>query len=291
MKICIITDDNAGIKESDIKEENLKILPMPIIINGDAFFENRTITNDEFYEKLDQGADVRTSQPSPGVITELWDETLKSFDAIIHIPMSSGLSTECATAKMLAEDYKGKVFVIDNHRISVTLKESVREALYLASIGKTPEEISEYLLNSAYKSTIYIMVDTLKYLKKGGRISAAGALLGGALHIKPVLTILGEKLDAFFKAIGVKKAKNAMIDAIKKDIQTRFKYTEKENLIYQMAYTQDLEAALEFRKEYAKSLGIKEEKIELDPLSLSIATHIGPGSLAVTVSETCRPQA
>ena len=231
MKICIITDDNAGFNESEIKESNLKLLPMPIIIDGEAFYENRTITEEEFYNRLAKGADVRTSQPSPGVITNLWDETLKEFDAIIHIPMSSGLSQECATAKMLAEDYKGKVFVIDNHRISVTLKESVREALYLASIGKTPEEIAEYLLNSAYKSTIYIMVDTLKYLKKGGRISAAGALLGGALHIKPVLTILGEKLDAFFKAIGVKKAKSAMIEAIKKDVQTRFKYTEKENLI------------------------------------------------------------
>ena len=202
--------------------------------------------------------------------------------------MSSGLSEECNTAKVLAQDYVGKVYVVDNHRISVTLKSSVRDALKLINEGRDPQYIKDYLEKDSFNSTIYIMVDTLKYLKKGGRITPAAALIGGALHLKPVLTILGEKLDAFKKAIGTKKAKLIMIEAIKNDLATRFKDYDRANLTFGMAYTYDYDDATLFKKEFANALGIKEEQIEMDPLSLSVATHIGPGSLAVTISNHIR---
>lgn len=284
MKICIITDDNAGFTKNEIKELGIKVIRMPVLIDGEEFFENETITNEKFYKKLESGSDIKTSQPSPGEVLKLWDETLKSYDAIVHIPMSSGLSESCNTASMLAKDYEGKVFVVNNHRISVTLKTSIRDAIKMAKEGKTPQEIKDYLEQDAFNSTIYIMVDTLKYLVKGGRVTPAAALIGGALHIKPILTILGEKLDAYKKVVGTKKGKLALINAIKNDLEDKFKETSKDNLCFQMAYTFDLESALTFKKEFAESLGIDESQIELNPLSLSVATHIGPGSLAVTVS-------
>ncbi len=284
MKICIITDDNAGFTKEEIKELGIKVIRMPVLIDGEEFFENETITNEEFYKKLEGGSDIKTSQPSPGEVLKLWDETLKSYDAIVHIPMSSGLSESCNTASMLANDYEGKVFVVNNHRISVTLKTSIRDALKMVKEGKSPQEIKDYLEQDAFNSTIYIMVDTLKYLVKGGRVTPAAALIGGALHIKPILTILGEKLDAYKKVVGTKKGKLALINAIKSDLEDKFKDTSKEDLCFQMAYTFDLESALAFKKEFADSLGIDESQIELNPLSLSVATHIGPGSLAVTVS-------
>ena len=287
MKICIVTDDNAGFKKSEIEEiENLFVIRMPILIDGEVFYEDETISTDKFYQKQADGADIRTSQPAPGEILDIWDKLLKKYDAIIHIPMSSGLSQECATALTLAEDYKGKVFVIDNHRISVTLKASVYDALYLIKEGKSPEEISKILLDEAYNSAIYIMVDTLEYLKKGGRITPAGALLGSTFHIKPILTILGGKLDSYKKAIGTKKAKSILIEAIQERLEDeKFKSVPKEDLIFSMAYTYNLEDALAFRSEVAQVLGINEENILLDPLSLSVATHIGPGALATTITK------
>ncbi len=284
MKICIITDDNAGFTKEEAQELGIKIIKMPVLIDGEEHFENITLSTDEFYKKLANGADIKTSQPAPGEVLKVWDETLKTYDAIIHIPMSSGLSESCNTATVLAQDYKGKVFVVNNHRISVTLKSSVRDALNMAKDGKSPEEIKEYLEKDAYQSAIYVMVDTLKYLVKGGRITPAAALIGGALHIKPILTILGEKLDAYKKVIGTKKGKIALLSAIQDELKMRFKDYSKEDLCFQMAYTFELEAAIEFRKEFAESLGINEDQIELNPLSLSVATHIGPGALALTVS-------
>ncbi len=288
MKICIITDDNAGFTKEEAKELGIKVIKMPVLIDGEEHFENDTLTTDEFYDKLASGSDIKTSQPAPGKVLKIRDETLKNYDAIIHIPMSSGLSESCNTATVLASDYKGRVFVVNNHRISVTLKSSVRDALKLAKQGKTPEEIKEYLEKDALESTIYIMVDTLKYLVKGGRVTPAAALIGGALHIKPILTILGEKLDAYKKVIGTKKGKLALLNAIQDDLKNKFKDYPREELTFQMAYTFDLEAAKEFRKEFADSLNIKEEQIELNPLSLSVATHIGPGALAVTVTHFCK---
>lgn len=284
MKICIITDDNAGFTQEEARELNIHIVKMPVLIDGKEFLENETLTSEEFYTQLENGADIKTSQPAPGKVLELWDSLLKENDAILHIPMSSGLSESCNTATVLANDYEGKVFVVNNHRISITLKAAVRDALKLIKLGKTPQEIKDYLESDAFNSSIYIMVDTLKYLVKGGRVTPAAALIGGALHIKPILTLLGHKLDAYKKVIGVKKAKLALINAIQDDLNGRFKDFSKDELIFQMAYTFDLEAALLFRKEFAASLGIDENQIELNPLSLSVATHIGPGSLAVTVS-------
>lgn len=284
MKICIITDDNAGFTQEEARELNIHIVKMPVLIDGKEFLENETLTSEEFYTQLENGADIKTSQPAPGKVLELWDSLLKENDAILHIPMSSGLSESCNTATVLSNDYEGKVFVVNNHRISITLKAAVRDALKLIKLGKTPQEIKDYLESDAFNSSIYIMVDTLKYLVKGGRVTPAAALIGGALHIKPILTLLGHKLDAYKKVIGVKKAKLALINAIQDDLNGRFKDFSKDELIFQMAYTFDLEAALIFRKEFAASLGIDENQIELNPLSLSVATHIGPGSLAVTVS-------
>lgn len=285
MKVCIITDDNAGFTKEEAKELGIYVVPMPIIVNGDIFYENVSITEDKFYQLQAEGADIKTSQPAPGEIIKVWDEMLKKYDQIVHIPMSSGLSKECETAKMLAQDYPGKVFVCDNHRISVTLKTSIRDAVKLAKEGKSGEEIKKIIEEESYNSSIYIMVDTLKYLKKGGRVTAAGALLGAALHIKPILTIQGMQLDAFQKAIGTKKAKSIMINAIKSDYEKRFSNLPKESLVYQMAYTYDLDEALAFKKEFCEALNLKEDEVEMNPLALSIATHIGPGSLAVTISK------
>lgn len=288
MKVCIVTDDNACFSRKEIANKDIYVIKMPVVINGEDFFENENLTTDEFYKKLANGDDIRTSQPSPGQIINLWDELLKKYDAILHIPMSSGLSNSYQTAEMLAQDYKNKVFVVNNHRISVTLKSSVRDAKKLLDQGIQPAYVKSYLEAEALNSSIYIMVDTLKYLKKGGRITPAGAMIGEALHIKPVLAINGEKLDAFKKAIGSKKAKIIMIEAIQEDLKTKFKDFENDELVFQMAYTYNLEEALAFRKEYAKALNINEKQIELDPLSLSVATHIGPGSLALTCSHVIK---
>ncbi len=284
MKICIITDENAGFTTEELKELNVALVKMPILIDGNEYFENTTIKSEEFYAKLNSGSDIKTSQPAPGAILELWDNLLKEYDALIHIPMSSGLSEECNTSKVLARDYENKVFVVDNHRISVTLKTAVRDAVKLVNDGKSAKEIQSYLENDAYNTSIYIMVDTLKYLVKGGRITPAAALIGGALHVKPILTINGLKLDAYKKAIGTKKAKLILINAIKEDLAQKFKDFDKKDLVFQMAYTQDIETACEFRKDFAEAIEVDPDSIELNPLSLSVATHIGPGALAVTVT-------
>ena len=199
MKICIVVDDNAGYTPEEALKEGIYLVRMPIIIDGEEYYENRNIDYDAFYNKLENDANISTSQPSIGEILELWNELLKDYDQIVHMPMSSGLSATCETAKGLAKDYEGKVFVVDNHRISVTLKSAVNDAKKLIEQGKNGQEIKEYLEKTAYESKIFIMVNTLKYLKKGGRITPAAALVGEALHLKPVLTITGGKLDAFKK--------------------------------------------------------------------------------------------
>ena len=202
--------------------------------------------------------------------------------------MSSGLSEECNNAKSLAQSYPGKVFVVDNHRISVTLKESVRDAIRLLKEGKTAEEIVQILEKEAHESTIYIMVNTLKYLKRGGRVTPAGAALGSALHIKPVLSIYGEKLDAYKKAIGTKKAKQIIIDAVLNDLKNKFKDVPKDKIAFAVAYSHNLEEAIEFRKEFGAAIGVNLENIEINPLSLSVGTHVGPGILAAAVSKSIK---
>ena len=285
MKIAIITDDNAGFTKEEAEKAGVYIVKVPVIINGETKFQGVDLTEDEFYLNLESDADVRTSQPAPGQLIEIWEKLLKDYDQIIHIPMSSGLSEECNNAKSLATSYPGKVFIVDNHRVSVTLRESVYDALKLLKQGKTAEEIVTSLEENAHESSIYIMVNTLKYLKKGGRVTPAGAALGSTLHIKPILSIFGQKLDAYKKAIGTKKAKQILIDAIKNDLDNKFKNVPKEKLAFAVAYAHNLDEALEFKKEFCATFNLKDEQVGLNPLPFSIATHVGPGILACAVSK------
>ncbi len=275
-KIAIMTDSNSGITQRQAKVMGIYVLPMPFFINGDMYFEDITLTQEEFYQKLAEDADISTSQPSPADVTELWDDVLKEYDEIIHIPMSSGLSSSCETALALAQDYEGRVHVVDNQRISITQRQSVLDALEMAKKGMGAKEIVDVLMAEKLEASIYITVDTLKYLKKGGRVTAAGAALGTVLNIKPVLQIQGDKLDAFAKVRGFKAAKKKMLDAMEKDINVRF---AGKKLHLQAAYTCSAEEAEEWRKEImARFPGYD---IYMDPLSLSVSCHIGPGSMAI----------
>ena len=281
-KIAIVTDSNSGITQGQAKGIGIHVLPMPFMIDGETFYEEITLSQEAFYQKLAQNADISTSQPSPESIMQLWDELLKENDEIVHIPMSSGLSGSCQTAVMLAQDYDGKVHVVNNQRISVTQKRSAFDALELAKAGKSGSEIKEILEADKFNSSIYIMIDTLYYLKKGGRITPAAAALGTLLRLKPVLQIQGEKLDAFAKARTVNQAKSIMINAIKSDIEKRFGGSSPENQMYlAIAHTQNEEAANAFKEEVQAQFP-DYPVYTVDPLSLSVSCHIGPGSLAVT---------
>ncbi len=285
-KIAVVTDSNSGITQAQAKELGVYVLPMPFMIGEETFYEDISLTQEEFYQKLNSDVNILTSQPAPGDVTDLWDELLKEYDAIVHIPMSSGLSSSCATAIMLAQDepYEGKVFVVDNQRISVTLRQSVLDAMAMVKKGCSAEEIQQKLIDTKFDSSIYITLDTLYYLKKGGRITPAAAAIGTILRLKPVLQIQGEKLDSYAKARTYKLAKNVMLDAVKKDIETRFGgKTGKEDLVISIAHTNNLEAAEDFKQEVQQLY--PELDIYLDNLSLSVACHIGPGSLAITVSK------
>ena len=223
MKTAVMTDSNSGISRREAEKLGIFSLPMPVIINGETCYEGVDLTQEMFYESLKGGKDVSTSQPSPGEVMGMWDEILAGgYDEIVHIPMSSGLSNSCEAAISLAAEYDGKVQVVDNHRISVTLRESVLEARELAESGLSAREIKKELEERAYDSIIYIAVDTLEFLKKGGRVTPAAAALGAVLNIKPVLTIQGERLDAFAKVRGMKKGKHRMLEALKNDLATRF---------------------------------------------------------------------
>lgn len=281
-KIAIVTDSNSGITQSEAKELGIYVLPMPFMIDGETYYEDITLNQDEFYKKLAQNADISTSQPSPESIMQLWDEILKDYDEIVHIPMSSGLSGSCQTAAMLSQDYDGKVHVVNNQRISVTQKRSAFDAMELARTGKSGSEIKNILEEDKFNSSIYIMIDTLYYLKKGGRITPAAAALGTLLRLKPVLQIQGEKLDAFAKARTVNQAKSIMINAIKSDIEKRFGGISPDNQMYlSIAHTQNEEAAKIFKEEVQAQFP-DYPVTAVDPLSLSVSCHIGPGSLAVT---------
>lgn len=259
------------------------MLPMPFFIDGETYFEDIDLTQEQFYQKLEGKAEISTSMPAVGTVTELWDQLLKEYEGIVHIPMSSGLSSSCETAMMLSQEYNGKVQVVNNQRISVTQKQSVLDALKLAEEGKNAEEIKKYLEEVKYDSSIYIMVDTLYYLKKGGRITPAAAALGTLLKLKPVLQIQGEKLDAYAKARTVKQARSIMIDAIKSDFAKRFGDETGSNMHIFVAYTKDKETALDFKAQLLEAF--PGQDIDVDPLSLSVACHIGPGSLAVACSK------
>lgn len=284
MKIAVVTDSNSGITQAQAKEMGITVLPMPFMIDGETYYEDITLTQEQFYQRLKDNSDISTSQPTPDSIMKLWDELLKEYDQIVHIPMSAGLSGSCATAMMLAgeDEYEGNVFVVDNHRISVTQYQSVKDAMMLADMGMDGAQIKKRLEETAADSVIFVTVDTLKYLKKGGRITPAAAALGTLLRIKPVLIILGEKLDSFAKARTMKQAKTLMMNAIQKELDERLHDGECKDCHLAIAHSDNEEAALEFKKEVEERF--PDADIYLAPLSLSIACHIGPGSLALTAT-------
>ena len=285
-KIAITTDSNSGITQEEAKGLGVYVLPMPFIIGDETYFEDINLTQEEFYEKLEADENISTTQPSPEQVMKIWDDALEENDYVIHIPMSSGLSGSCGTAMMLSheDDYEGKVFVVDNQRISVTQRQSVMDAKSMIEKGMEPQAIVDKLMEYKLEASIYIMVDTLKYLKKGGRITPAAAALGTLLRLKPVLQIQGEKLDAFAKARTISQAKSIMMNAIKNDIENRFGGMEAKNVTLMMAHTNSFEAVEAFKKDVEEAIpGIAIEMV--DPLSLSVSCHIGPGAIALACTQ------
>ncbi|MBQ2282991.1 MAG: DegV family protein [Agathobacter sp.] len=282
-KVIVMTDSNSGITQSEAKDLGVVVLPMPFYIDEKMYYEDIDLTQEQFYEKLKEDCEIKTSMPLVGELTSKWDELLKEYDEIVYIPMSSGLSSSCETAYMLSQDYDGKVQVVNNQRISVTQRQSVMDAMELAEKGKSAAEIKDILEEVKFESSIYIMVDTLYYLKKGGRVTPAAAALGTLLKLKPVLQIQGEKLDAFAKARTSKQGKSIMIDSIKRDFAERFHDPEGKNMHLEMAYTYDKEAAEEFKAEVQEAFPGME--ILMNPLSLSVSCHIGPGALALACTK------
>ncbi len=281
-KVTVVTDSNSGITQAQAKQLGINVLPMPFTIDNEDYFEDINLTREQFYEKLQGKSDIHTSQPSPETVMDLWRTLLKDYDEIVHIPMSSGLSGSCQSAMMLSQEdeFDGKVFVVDNQRISVTQRQSVLDAMALAQKGKSGKEIRDILLADKFNSSIYIMLNTLYYLKKGGRITPAAAALGELLRLKPVLQIQGEKLDAFAKARTTGQGKTIMMNAIRSDIENRFGGLNKGDSIYlQIAHSQNLEEAEKLRDELHELY--PDYPIYVDHLSLSVSCHIGPGSLAI----------
>ncbi len=278
--VAIVTDSNSGITQAGGKEMGIFVLPMPFMIDEETYFEDINLTQEEFYQKLASGANIATSQPSPESVMKLWDSVLAEYDELVHIPMSSGLSGSCQSAMILAEDYKGRVQVVNNQRISVTQRQSCLDAKLLASKGKSAKEIKEFLEADKFNSSIYIMLDTLYYLKKGGRITPAAAAIGTMLRLKPVLQIQGEKLDAFAKARTTNQGKSIMLNAIKADVEKRFGgMTQDKHIWLQIAHTANLEEAYAYRDEVLEHFPGYD--VHIDALSLSVACHIGPGALAL----------
>ncbi len=278
-KTAVVTDSNSGITQQQAKEEGVYVLPMPFFVNGKAYFEDIDLTQEQFYKMLEEGADISTSMPAIGDVTDLWDRLLKEYDEIVHIPMSSGLSASCETAMMLSQEYEGRVQVVNNQRISVTQRQSVLDAREMVEQGMSALEIKNYLEETKFESNIYIMLDTLYYLKKGGRITPAAAALGTLLKLKPVLQIQGEKLDAFAKARTPKQGKSIMLEAMKTDFAQRYHDPEGKDMWVQAAYTKDLETANQWKQEIQEVF--PHHEIVMNPLSLSVSCHIGPGALAI----------
>ena len=283
MKTAIVTDSNSGITQIEAKELGITVVPMPALIDGDVYYEDLTLTQSQFYEKLEGDAQVSTSQPNPIDVGEIWDKVLTENDEIVYVPMSSGLSETCHTLQHFAETeerFKDKVFVVDNQRISITQRQSVMDGLKLAKEGKSGKEIAKWLMDTKMQSSIYIMVGTLKYLKKGGLLTPAVAAIGTLLKIKPVLQIQGFKLDQFAKVRKLADAKTTMINALKNDLQTRFKeLAEAGKMTISVAHTNNYEEAEKFKEELKEQFP-NIEFTYVDPLSLSVSCHIGPGALA-----------
>ena len=283
--VAVATDSNSGITQAQGSKHGIGVIPMPFLIDGKEYFEDVSITREEFFQKLEEGADVQTSQPSPESVTALWDRLLEEYREVVYIPMSGGLSNSVQTALALSESYGGRVQVVDNHRISCSQKQSVLQAVRLAKAGMDAASIKNFLMEHALDASIYIAVDTLKYLKKGGRVTASGAALGTILNIKPVLQIQGEKLDAYAKVRGMKLAQSKMLSAVEEDMKTRFAGCE---VLIKGAHTCDEKTASQWKKEISSYF--PKHKISLDPLALSISCHIGAGSLAIVCMKV-EPQA
>ena len=279
-KVAIVTDSNSGITQEQAKKLGISVLPMPFYINGRLHYEDIDLTQEQFYKALGEDAEISTSQPAPGDVTDLWDKLLEEYDEVVHIPMSSGLSSSCQTAIMLSDDYDGRVQVVNNQRISVTQRQSVLDAMAMADKGYDARQIKEKLETTKFESSIYITLATLYYLKKGGRITPAAAALGTLLKLKPVLQIQGEKLDAFSKCRTMKQAKQTMINALQDDCRKRFGSSEKgENMHIEIAYSGEPDEGRLFYDE-VKAL-YPDHDIVMNPLSLSVSCHIGPGAVAL----------
>lgn len=279
-KVAIVTDSNSGITQAEAKKLGIYVVPMPFYINGELFYEDTTLTQEEFYKKLAEDAEISTSMPSPGDVVDLWEELLKEYDEIIHLPMSSSLSSSCETAVMLANDFDGKVHVIDNQRISIIQRRAIDDAIAMAQKGMSASEIEEILMKEKLEASVYITVDTLKYLKKGGRITPAAAAIGTVLNLKPVLQIQGGKLDAFSKSRGWKSAKKTMLDAIEKDMNGRF---AGKKMKIDIAYTCSEEELKKWVEEVEERFPGYE--MYVDKLSLSVSCHIGPGAMAIACAK------
>ncbi|MBO4461477.1 MAG: DegV family protein [Lachnospiraceae bacterium] len=281
--VAIMTDSNSGITQEEASKLGVYVIPMPFIIKGTSYFEGINLTQEQFYGLLAEDEEISTSMPAMGNTMDMFDEILEEYDELVYIPMSSGLSGSTAAATLLAEDYGNRVQVVDNHRISVTQRQSVLDAIELRNKGMTAEEIKDYLEKVKAESSIYIMVDTMYYLKKGGRVTPAAASIATLLKIKPVLSINGEKLDLFGTARTLKTAKSMMIEQMKKDFAERFNSPDGKNMNLEIAYTKDLDIAEEFLAEVKEAFPNNE--IVVQPLSLSVSCHIGPGSLALACSK------
>ncbi len=284
-KITIMTDSNSGITQAQAKELGIKVVPMPFMIDEVEYFEDINLSQDQFYEKLIGNCKISTSQPSPDTVMNMWDEALKESEEVVYIPMSSGLSSSYRTALLLSEDYDERVQVVNNQRISVTMRQSVLDAMELAKKGFTGKEIRRILEDDKFNSSIYIMIDTLEYLKRGGRLTPAAALLGQFLKIKPVLQIQGEKLDTFAKVRTISQAKYTMLNQMLKDVTERFGCPKTgKGMKIMVAHTQNLEAALQFKQEIEEMFPECGD-VYVDCLSLSVSCHIGPGALAIACTK------
>ncbi len=277
-KIAVATDTNSSITLEEANSLGIYMMKMPFTIDGEEYLEDVNCTYEEFCSRLDAGADVSTAQPVLGDLLEMWDELLKTYDKVIYIPMSSALSGSCETAKGMAQDYDGKVLVVDNKRISISQRRSVMDALVMIEHGMSAEEIKTYLENDSFNSSIYLAVNTLDLLKKSGRVTATAATIATIMNIKPVLTIQGGKLDSYAKERGMKKAEKIMLHAIETDREKRF--SQGNNVIY-AAYSGSEEigkAWLEDVRDY-----FKDPTIELYRLPISIVCHVSTGVLGIGV--------
>ena len=276
MKTAIMTDTNSGINKKEADELGIFLLPMPVIVKDKIYLEGIDISLGEMYEMMEDGIETSTSQPSPGSLMEMWDDILEEYDEVVHIPMTSGLSGSCENAIGLARGYKGRVIVVDNHRISVPQRESVLEAKKMADMGKNGQEIAEYLEESGKDSSIYITVLDLKYLQRSGRLGSTSAFLGSLLNIKPILTIQGEKIDAFAKCRGIKLCERKMIEALENDINVRFKDVPKENIQVVVAGTLKEQDEID---EWTKAVqeAFPYSRVYYNALPCSILSHAGPG--------------